>query len=414
MIVRLLSLAIMFAFAFAFTLAAGCGPVGPKPARLDASKATAIQVATVGGGLRFCPGGEAPQLEVAVTTTDGKRLDTWSRGEGRDGKLPFNVFEYTTSWGQIDGDGFVRLPDDSIAAIGRTVTVEVRVAERPDLVGQLALEPDLGCGGTLGGVGPAGSSGWSGDSGQSGRPGANSDTSDGTAGERGADGGPGSDGGPGGAGPRVTAALAYVDAPTGQRLVVLRTWVGGAASTTVFDPAGERWAVIAFGGDGGGGGSGGRGGSGGSGGNGRYATSSSSSGSGSGSGSSSGSAGTPGTNGGPGGDGGRGGDGGNGGDGGLGGSIELIYDAAFPDLVDRVILDTRGGRGGAAGWAGDGGSGGSGGSGERRGYDGRSGQGGRTGVGGRDGGPGTRPTSAPGDVRRLFADLAERGLVISR
>jgi hypothetical protein len=137
-------------------LLAACGPAAPRPARLDASKATAIEVTTVANARRFCPGGEAIQLAVAVALSDGKRLDTWSPGETRDGKLPFNVFEYTTTWGQVDGDGFVRLPDDSIAAIGRTVEVEVRISERPDLVGKVSLEPDFGCGGTLGGLGAGG------------------------------------------------------------------------------------------------------------------------------------------------------------------------------------------------------------------------------------------------------------------
>ncbi len=387
-----------------------CGPTGPRPARLDASKATAIEVATVGDARQFCPGGEAIQLAVAVSTTDGKRLDTWSPGEGRDGKLPFTAFEYTTTWGQVDTDGYVRLPDDAIAAIGRLVTVEVRVVERPDLVGQIALEPNFGCGGTLGGLGAAGSSGWRGDGGQDGRSGdAGTDSRDGAPGEHGSDGGHGSGGGRGGPGPRVEAALAYVDTATGQRLAVLRTWADGGISTTVFDPAGNQWGVVALGGDGGGGGSGGGGGRGGAGGSGTYKTSGSSSGSGSGSSD----PGKPGTAGGSGGDGGRGGDGGNGGDGGDGGTIELIYDPAAPELLERVILDNRGGRGGGAGWAGDAGYGGSSGAGERRGNDGRGGQQGRAGVSGRDGVGGPRAVVRAGDVRPLFADLAERGLTLA-
>ncbi len=389
-----------------------CGPAGPRPARLDASKATAIEVTTVADARRFCPGGESIQLAVAVTTTDGKRLDTWNRGETRDGKLPFNIFEYTTTWGQIDGDGFVRLPDDPIAAIGRVVTVEVRVAERPDLVGTVALEPDFGCGGVLGGLGAQGQSGWTGDGGHDGRAGAaGNDTSDGRDGEHGSDAGDGSDGGPGGPGPRVEAAVALVDTATGQRLAVLRTWSNGAAATTVYDPKGRPWGVVALGGEGGRGGSGGRGGAGGAGGNGTYKSSSSSSGSGSGSGSGDGDD-KPGTSGGNGGDGGRGGDGGNGGDGGDGGTIELVYDAAFPELLDTIVVDNRGGRGGEAGWAGDGGAGGTGGSGERRGYDGRPGQSGRVGARGRDGVAGPRAQIRAGDVRALFADLAERGLTL--
>ncbi len=81
---------------------AGCGPTGPRPAWLDASKATTIQVAMVGGGARYCAGGDAaPQVDVVVATSDGQRLDTWSTGEGRDDKLPFAAFEWTASWGQV-------------------------------------------------------------------------------------------------------------------------------------------------------------------------------------------------------------------------------------------------------------------------------------------------------------------------
>ncbi|MCL4224012.1 MAG: hypothetical protein KJZ91_06000 [Myxococcales bacterium] len=386
-------------------LAVACGPAAPRPARLDAAKATAIEVGLVGDGRRFCPGGEARQLEIVVATSDGQRLDTWSRGEGRGGKLPFTVFEYTTTWGQIDGDGFVRLPDDPIAAIGRVVTVEVRVAERPDLVGQVALEPDFGCGGTLGGLGARGGSGWGGQVGADGRPGqAGTTTRDGAPGEHGGDGGHGSDGGPGGGGPHVTAALTYVTAATGQRLAALRVWADGGVSTTVFDPAGNRWAVVALGGDGGAGGAGGRGGAGGAGGAGTPRTSSTTDASGDEV------PGNPGTAGGSGGDGGRGGDGGSGGDGGPGGTLEVVYDEAFPELAELLLVDTRGGRGGGAGWAGEGGPGGAGGGGERRGHDGRRGPSGRAGAAGRDGPAGPRPVVRPGAVAERFADLVARGL----
>ena len=107
----------------AATVVVGCGaPAEPKPARLDPAAATAITVGLVGGNPQFCPGGAAPQLDVAVTTSTGAVLDSWSQDEARAGKLPFNTFEWTTSWGSVDGDGFVRLPDDAIAAIERTVT----------------------------------------------------------------------------------------------------------------------------------------------------------------------------------------------------------------------------------------------------------------------------------------------------
>ncbi|MBE7451899.1 MAG: hypothetical protein HS111_24330 [Kofleriaceae bacterium] len=225
-------------------LAVACGPAAPRPARLDAAKATAIEVGLVGDGRRFCPGGEARQLEIVVATSDGQRLDTWSRGEGRGGKLPFTVFEYTTTWGQIDGDGFVRLPDDPIAAIGRVVTVEVRVAERPDLVGQVALEPDFGCGGTLGGLGARGGSGWGGQVGADGRPGqAGTTTRDGAPASTAATAATAATAGRGG-GPHVTAALTYVTAATGQRLAALRCGPTAGVDHGL-DLAGNRWAVVA-------------------------------------------------------------------------------------------------------------------------------------------------------------------------
>ena len=113
-------------------LAGACGgPPTPQPARLDPATAASITARLAGGRDRFCPGGAAPQLDVAVATTTGKVLDSWTQGEHRDGKLPFSTFEFTTSWGQIDGDGFVRLPDDPLAAIDRTVTVADRSGRSP-------------------------------------------------------------------------------------------------------------------------------------------------------------------------------------------------------------------------------------------------------------------------------------------
>ncbi len=103
-------------------LAGACGgPPTPQPARLDPATAASITARLAGGRDRFCPGGAAPQLDVAVATTAGKVLDSWTQGEHRDGKLPFSTFEFTTSWGQIDGDGFVRLPDDPQGHDARSV-----------------------------------------------------------------------------------------------------------------------------------------------------------------------------------------------------------------------------------------------------------------------------------------------------
>ena len=212
-------------------LAGACGgPPTPQPARLDPATAASITARLAGGRDRFCPGGAAPQLDVAVATTAGKVLDSWTQGEHRDGKLPFSTFEFTTSWGQIDGDGFVRLPDDPLAAIDRTVTVVVRVGERPDLSATVTLTPDFGCGGQLGAAGATGGGGRggaSGDRGADGRPDDGSRPAE--AGQRGGHGGDGSPGGPGGPGPVVTASLGYLDLGGGRRLAILRVGAGGAA-----------------------------------------------------------------------------------------------------------------------------------------------------------------------------------------
>ena len=58
------------------------------------------------------------------------------------------------------------------------------------------------------------------------------------------------------------------------------------------------------------------------------------------------------------GNGGAGGTGGDGGIGGAGGSIDVTYDAAFPELADLIHTDVSGGAGGAGGAGGSGGSGG--------------------------------------------------------
>src|SRR5688500_4436504 len=113
--------------AMAAILLAGCATPGPKVVKLDPTQATAIEVALVGGGKTYCAGGDPSQLDVAVTTTDGKRLDTWSRGEPKEGKLPASTFSWTSSWGTVDADGLVQIPKDPIAALGKQVTVEVEV-----------------------------------------------------------------------------------------------------------------------------------------------------------------------------------------------------------------------------------------------------------------------------------------------
>jgi len=376
-------------------LAGGCGPVGPRYAKLDASKAKALDLVLVGGGSSFCATGDPPQLEAGVTTADGKRLETWSRGQRRDGTLEFDAFELSASLGVIDKEGVLRVGRDPFALLDRTIDVTAAVAGRPEISDSLRLTPTFDCGGVVNVSGDPGSGGYPGQAGVTGRVGQSGDSSrQATDGEPGGDGQDGGQGGPGQHAPAVEVALGYATSKTHGRLVVMRVDVpsrGGTAAHMLVNPrAGKRFVVVARGGAGGVGGSGGGGGAGGAGGSNNV------------------------DDGGNGGDGGRGGRGGDGGDGGDGGRVVVHYDARYPELQTMVAVVSAGGDGGAAGYGGSAGPAGTGGSSAsgRAGTTGRAGVSGPPGVAGRQGRDGPQPSFTPVAAGELFSAELASGLPI--
>ena len=108
------------------------------------------------------------------------------------------------------------------------------------------------------------------------------------------------------------------------------------------------------------------------------------------------------------GNGGNGGNGGYGGDGGNGGTVEVVYDAAFPELRGMIATNVNGGEGGPGGNAGNGGAGG-GSTADRNKQTGQDGQGGQGGGAGRPGGQGRANVHA-GAVSSQFRNI--RGIQI--
>lgn len=360
-----------------------------RGADLDPAKVTAIEVAAVGGEAAFCPGGPPLQLKAIVTAEGGARLETWAAGEPEEGKLGFDRFEWSAAAGQVDAQGRLQPPADSLALVDHTVTVTARVVGKPDIEGKLELSPTWRCGGTADARGPLGhpgAPGMAGEKGRAGRPGgATGEAENGELGSKGQD---AAAGGAGGAGPAVDVALAYVTTRKHGKLVLVR--IGDRSY--LFDPAGEKFHVRAGGGAGGQGGAGGPGGQGGEGGD---------------------------TNGdkgraGNGSDGGDGGAGGRGGAGGDGGAIRVQYDGNHQELLQSVVFESAGGPGGPGGAAGEGGRGGAGGNSPtgQRGTNGRTGHRGPSGGAGQPGRDGPAVDSRPGDVRQLFADEIGRGVPI--
>ncbi len=401
--------------AFSFT---GC-PRPPKPVRVDPAKVTALSLLTRSGQLTYCPHGDAPQIAAQATLDDGKIVQTRAAGEGVSGRLEVAAFEWTTTWGQIDDDARLRLPYDPIGAIDRDVKISARLVDRPDLVAELTLAPDYGCGGTAGGYGSTGYTGeqgaygYNGDAGAAGQRGDDErDGDDGGDGGNGTDGGDAGDGGDGGPGPEIEAMLTMVDTERHGPLVAIA--IPATGELYLHDPDGEPFWVVAMGGSGGSGGQGGTGGAGGQGGKGGDG------GDGVHQEDGSTSQGGNGGRGGNGGDGGNGGQGGRGGDGGEGGILRVIVDARWPELAERIGMSTAAGDGGAGGYGGYGGSAGSPGSGGYggsgggstgpAGNSGQSGVQGASGPGGRAGRDGAGADVRVGDVSGVFKELEAAGI----
>ncbi len=382
----------------AVLFATACFPTGPKYAKLDAKNVKAVDVILVGGGTTFCPSGDAPQVKVVATTRDGKRIETWTAGGGRDGKLDFTAFEWNVSAGALDAEGRYLSPADPFAVLDQEVTIQARVAGNPAVHGTLALSPTFACGGVAQFSGAGGETGTHGAQGRNGRGGesGNSDKQA-TDAERGQNGGDGRDGRAGADGPKVEVALGVVQSEKHGELVLARVTIAGSNLGRYFllDPKGQPLLVMAQGGRGGDGGSGGQGGSGGFGGSNDIV------------------GGGDGGNGGDGGDGGRGADGA---DGGSGGEVTVRFDKRRPELKQIVRVDTSGGQGGSAGnggMAGTPGPGGSSASGQR-------GEGGRVGVAGEPGQrSGRRGADGPParfsgeDPAKLFSGEMAQGVKIT-
>lgn len=371
---------------------------GPRYATLDAKQAAALDLILVGGGTTFCVHGGAPQLKAVVTLSDGKRLETWSHGQNRDGTIDFENLELSASFGLVDRAGQVQVGGDPFAVMDRELEIAAAIAGRTEVNDSLTLRPTFDCGAVIDVSAAAGPAGLSGASGRAGRAGGSGDSSrEATDGESGGDGQDGGDGGRGDDGPAIEVAVGYVESQVHGRLALVRVGApsrGGAVRYLLLNPrAGKRFVISARGGPGGYGGAGGAGGAGGPGGSNNVQDAG---------------------DGGHGGDGGDGGRGGNGGDGGDGGQVVVRFDARSPELQGLVAVVTAGGAAGGAGsggYAGGAGTGGSSASG-KRGTNGRAGVAGQPGVAGRAGRDGPAPEYAADDSKRLFSVELARGLPI--
>ncbi len=262
---------------------------------------------------------------------------TGHKEANKNDKLEFVDFAFHSDQGEFDADGWFAPNASLLATVDKEFAIKTVYKKRPDKFSfDTKYKPDYQCivgGGKGGALGDGGAGGSQGDSGKDGQLG--SDSQGGGDGSGGGQGGQGADGGNGGNGPHVVAYATYVKTAFYDKLVAVK--LGGDLDDFLLSPVDQPLVLHASGGPGGAGGGGGAGGRGGSGGGG-----------------------TPGGNGGVGG---HGGNGGKGGAGGAGGTIDLVFDARYPELANAIKLDASGGAGGDAGSPGGGGSGGSGGNG---------------------------------------------------
>jgi hypothetical protein len=341
----------------------------------------------------ICPREQVQMAVFADVVLEGekekKSVETWAgRGSvNKNDKLDFVEFAFQSDQGAFDKDGWFAPSNDLLATTDKEFEIKTVFKKQPDKYSfSTKYKPDYQCiksGGKSGQAGNGGSNGPSGPSGHDGQSGSTSQS--GGSGSQGGPGGSGGDGANGGPGPHLQAFATMVKTPFYDKLVAIK--ISGDAEDVLLSPVDQPIVIKATGGSGGSGGQGGSGGHGGSGG-----------------------AGNPGGNGGSGG---QGGNGGRGGIGGPGGSIELVFDARFPELAQAIQLDVSGGEAGPAGPAGNGGSGGSGGSGltpsgsassAPSGTHGTDGPGGAAGSGGQKG-PDGHAKAHPGQVSDRFSGL---------
>jgi hypothetical protein len=316
-----------------------------------------------------------------------KKFETWKgdpASANRIGKMGFEEFELTAEGGALDPATGIFVPNTDVLATAVTgFPISAKYKREKVEPSAVTYTPTYDCitfAGMGGAPGPMGDMGPSGNSGASGAGG--DSTKAGGDGGGGTGGGLAGNGGSGGPGPNLVAYATIVKTPHHERLVLLKV-TGDAEDTVLFDPA-RPIVLSAAGGAGGPGGTGGSGGAGGSGGSGYV--------------------------GGRGGVGGPGGQGGNGGNGGPGGTLQLVYDAAYPELASAITLDVAGGAAGSPGSPGAGGSAGSAGSPLGEGATaGTAGTAGTDGTGGMAGqaGPDGRAAAGPGDVSTVFGTLPE-------
>lgn len=338
----------------------------------------------------LCPG-ETVQLVVSAKLSH-KKKDKHKTVQTPDGNasvknvgtLGFDNFTFSSEQGSFGERGFFTASPDILGTAIDGFAINTVYTPQPDPhTFDNRYIPNYDCITHAGASGPGGRSGSSGSMGSSGASGSSGSSE--KAGENGGAGGPagdGTDGGDGGPGPTIIAYATIVKTPHHDHLVMLKV-TGDHNDVLLFDTQ-KPITLSASGGPGGSGGSGGSGGRGGSGGSGY-----------------------PGGNGGAGGAGGRGANGGNGGP---GGQLVFIYDEAYPELANVVMLNASGGPGGYGGSAGNGGDGGSYGSGNGEGApDGAKGAEGPDGIAGQSGqsGPDGVAQAQAANVDEFFTDLPE-------
>jgi hypothetical protein len=380
-------------------LSTGCPVVArlSGTATVDLSRATLrrMEVSLRKADQTLCPR-EQTQLAIFMTALmeGAKEPQTFETYVGRgavnkNDRLDFASFGFEPQLAKVDSEGWIAPIEALPATAGHEISVRVTYNPSPTVYSSVyKWKPDYYC---ITAAGIAGQDGLPGGPGKEGNPGKVGDgggvMSSGGDGQDGTLGAVGGEGAPGSVGPKVRAVVTYVKTPFYDKLVGIRL-TGGINDFVMVHP-GRSFALHANGGKGGPGGPGGKGGAGGN-----------------------GAAGNPG---GHGGNGARGGTGGRGGAGGAGGTIELVYDARFPELAQVLTLDVSGGHGGAGGTGGGGGAGGAGGKGiapqnspstAPDGAKGRLADDGAPGAPGMLGGNGTTSVHA-GPIGDAFAGLAD-------